>query len=189
MSNRVESGKAVFLDRDGTINFDPGYISSPEQLVLLAGVGEALRSLQSAGYKLIVITNQSGVARGLIPAGKLDEIHARMNDLLKPHAVAIDEFFSCLHHPDDGCECRKPRPRMIQEAASKHGIDLKASVMVGDRFTDVEAGRNAGVGRLCLVRTGLGSRTELKLHEHHGERLVHFIGDSLQDVARWILNP
>lgn len=187
MSKRPQSGKAVFLDRDGTINHDPGYISDPATLEILPGAGAALARLQTAGYKLIVVTNQSGIARGIIPPGNLEKIHDRMNELLAPAGARIDAFYFCPHHPSEGCPCRKPGSQLITSACSELGLDPKESVMIGDRETDLQCGLNAGVGRVVLVRTGNGRKTEQLLRVYDLEDRIHFTGDSLQDVATWIL--
>lgn len=175
--------KAVFLDRDGTINVDPGYLNRPEQLELLPRVGEGLRSLKEAGYLLVVVSNQSGVGRGLIQPDAIPLIHQRLQDLLQAFDVQIDHFELCFHRPEQECECRKPKPKLILDAARKLGIDLAASYMVGDKLSDLEAGNNAGCRGCILVRTGEGRNTEKALGK---TPLAHLIGDGLIDVAQWI---
>ena len=176
--------KAVFLDRDGTINEDPGYLNHPDRVVLLPGAGEALNALKKAGYLLVVVTNQSGVARGYIKLETLPLINDRINQKLSQWDVSLDVFQMCLHHPDENCPCRKPQPQMLLDAAQKHKIDLSQSFMVGDRISDLEAGKNAGCKAVALVRTGDGQKTELKLRPGDAD----FVGDSLLQVANWILN-
>ncbi|MFN7684140.1 MAG: D-glycero-alpha-D-manno-heptose-1,7-bisphosphate 7-phosphatase [Oligoflexia bacterium] len=174
--------KAVFLDRDGTLNEDPGYINHPDLMKLLPGVGQALRMLKDAGYFLVIVSNQSGVGRGIIPPGELPKIHIRMEELLAPSGVRIDAYSLCTHRPEDGCPCRKPSPKLILDAASELNIDLGRSFMVGDKVVDLEAGRAAGTSGVCLVLTGHGKETS-KLSGH----LADFIGHDLTEVARWIL--
>lgn len=178
---------AVFLDRDGTLNVDPGYINAPEKLVVMPKIAEALSKLKNAGYHLIVVTNQSGVGRGLIQEPDLLKIHRHLNDQISTQNVCIQDFTYCVHLPDFKCECRKPGPKLILDAAAKHRIDLSRSVMVGDRASDVMAGRRAQCGRVALVRTGDGRHTEAELSDEF-EKKPDFIGDSLYEVADWILS-
>lgn len=189
MANPSTSGKAVFLDRDGTLNHDPGYIRAPDQLTLISGIPEALKRLKSAGFRLIVVTNQSGVARGLIPPDALSQIHNRLNEILRPEQVQIDHFMVCVHHPDENCLCRKPKPQLLLEASQQFQIDLTTSYMVGDRPKDIQAGRLAGCKSSVLVRTGFGSQSEQDLNAGKLSKVGHpdFIADSLVEVADWIL--
>ena len=180
-----EPRKAVFLDRDGTLNDDPGYINDPNIIKLFPGVGDALLRLKKAGYLLIVVSNQSGVGRGLIKETALPLINDRLNQLLKPSGVKIDHFELCYHHPDKNCECRKPKPKMILDAAKKFNVALSASFVVGDKESDLHAGRNAACKAVALVRTGNGQDTEKKVK---GNGLADFIGDSLGSVVDWILD-
>lgn len=173
--------KAVFLDRDGTLNEDPGYLSDPAQLKLLPGVPKALAELKAAGFLLVVVSNQSGVGRGLIRPEALPEIHKKLNVLLSPD-VQIDHFELCIHHPDDDCECRKPKPKLIRDAAAKLGVDISQSFMVGDKISDLGAGKTAGCKASILVRTGEGRAAEEKTAP--GDLVV----DSLTEAVAMILN-
>ncbi len=175
--------KAVFLDRDGTLNEDPGYINHPSLMKLLPGVGEALASLKAAGFELIVVSNQSGVGRGIIPPHELPKIHARMDELLSHWGVQMDFYSLCTHRPEEGCPCRKPSPQLLIDGAKERGVDLKRSYMVGDKVVDLEAGRAAGVRGVALVRTGHGKETEAS-----SSALADFIGADLRAVASWILS-
>ena len=175
--------KAIFLDRDGTINEDPGYLSDPAQLKLLPGVGKALADLKAAGFLLIVVSNQSGVGRGLIQLEALSEIHKRLNEFLAPSGVKIDHFELCFHHPDDDCNCRKPKPQLILDAAKKLSVDVSRSYMIGDKVSDLHAGRNAGCVMSILVRTGEGKGSEQML----GSNTDFTICDSLPAAAELIL--
>lgn len=174
--------KAVFLDRDGTINEDPGYLNDPEKVRLFPEVRDALAELRKAGFRLIVITNQSGVARGLVQPESLPKIHARINELLGENAQ-LEHFEICLHHPDTDCACRKPKPKLILDAARALGIDVSRSYMIGDRPKDVLAGRAAGCKGSLMVRTGHGAEEERLLKPGEAD----FIGDSLRQAADWIL--
>ena len=138
--------KAVFLDRDDTINDDVGHCSRPEDIKLLPGVSKALRRLNEAGFLTVLITNQSVIGRGMTDEKGLERIHDKMKaDLLATGGGVIDDIFFCPHLPDEGCECRKPKPLMGIRAIEKHSIDVSVSYMVGDSDKDVEFGRNIGV--------------------------------------------
>ncbi len=147
--------KAIFLDRDGTVNKYVGFLKSIDDLVLLDGVSEAIKMINKSGYLAIIITNQPVIARGEVSWEELTEIHNKMETLLGNEGAYIDDIFCCPHHPDRGyagertvykkvCDCRKPKPGLILQAAKKYNIDLHESWMVGDSFSDMEAGRNAG---------------------------------------------
>lgn len=179
---RLNLRPAVFLDRDGTINDDPGYLSDPKHMKLLPAVGSALFRLQKEGYKLIVISNQSGVGRGLIAREMLPKINAELDRQLAEFKVKLDHYELCVHHPDQNCECRKPKPKLILDAARKLRIDLSRSFMVGDKVSDLGAGRAAGVRGVALVRTGDGKRSEKEISQSDAD----FVGDKLADVAVWI---
>ncbi len=173
--------KAVFLDRDGTLNEDPGYLSRPEQLKLRPGVQAAVARLKTAGFLLVVVSNQSGVGRGLIEEKQLRRIHNELDRLLG--VSRIDHYEMCIHHPDERCDCRKPKPKLILDAATHLGIDLTASYMVGDKASDVRAGIAAHCRGSILVRTGEGSRNEADLLS--GE--AAFIAEDLGSAVKWIL--
>ncbi len=144
--------RAVFLDRDETLNKDPGYISQPAQVELYPGVAQGLYRLKDAGFLLIVVSNQSGVARGHITWDQLKSVNDRLNELLILEAkVKIDHFEICPHHPHDFCECRKPKPLLITAAAKKYDIDVARSYMIGDRDTDLDAGRAAGCAQVFQI--------------------------------------
>ncbi len=181
---------AVFLDRDGTINKEIGYITRPEDLVLIKGVPEAIRLLNSQGFLVIVVTNQSAVARGYMDEETLGRIHKRLSELLEMKRAVIDGFYYCPHHPNEGkngymaiCSCRKPRPGLIQQAANELNVDLSASFMIGDTLRDLEAGIRAGV-RPVLVLTGKGKSTLSELPEGM-RRKVHVEADLLS-ACKWI---
>jgi histidinol-phosphate phosphatase family protein len=183
LADVIGGREAVFLDRDGTINDDPGYLSHPDQMQLLPDVGPALASLQNAGYKLVIVSNQSGVGRGIIERDNLPRIHARMEELLKPHGVRIAHYGLCIHRPEEDCECRKPKAKLITDTARALGVDVARSFMVGDKHSDLIAGHTAGCRASILVRTGQGADTESSLKP--GE--ATFIADSLPGAAKWIL--
>ncbi len=143
--------RAIFLDRDGVINEDRGYVHKIEDFIFLSGVFEALRAFLDMGYKLFIVTNQSGIGRGYYSEDDFKKLTDWMLDELAKKKIAIEEVFYCPHHPDEGCGCRKPEPGMIWEAAKKYGIDLKNSWMIGDKPSDIEAAKRAGVGSQILI--------------------------------------
>lgn len=179
---RSERRPAVFLDRDGTLNRELDYLSDPEQFELLPGVAPALRALAEAGFALVVVTNQSGVARGLFSETRLLEIHRRMQQLLCAQGVQLDGIEYCPHHPQVGgaayrrnCTCRKPLPGMLERAALTLGLELGASWIIGDSWRDLEAGEHVGA-RGILVRTGKGAEQERQL-EARGARMPIVVDD------------
>jgi len=151
---------AVFLDRDGTINVERDYLSDPEQLELIPGAGPAIHALNDAGLPVIVVTNQSGIARGMLDTARLDRITARLDELLAAEGASVLATYHCPHHPEYAerldCECRKPRPGMLLRAAREHGLDLERSWIVGDSLRDLSAGEAVGA-RGILVETGKGA--------------------------------
>lgn len=156
--------RAVFLDRDGTINVEVQYLSKVEEFQLIPGVPLALKRLKDAGFLLVVVTNQSGIGRGLYDEEALQKIHEHMHEDLAQYGINIDACYFCPHHPEHAtgdyrreCACRKPLPGMLEQAAADLDIDLSRSYMIGDKLGDVQAGLNAGCTSL-LVLTGYGSK-------------------------------
>ena len=146
--------KAVFLDRDGTVVVDRAYLDNVEGIELLPGVGEALARLAAKGFLLVLISNQSGVGRGYYSREMVDAQHVRLSELLANFSVAFDSIEICPHAPWDNCSCRKPKPGLLKQAASNLQIDLRRSFMVGDKESDVMAGKQAGcqtifLGEIC----------------------------------------
>jgi D-glycero-D-manno-heptose 1,7-bisphosphate phosphatase len=151
--------RAIFLDRDGTVISEKEYLADPDLVELVPGAIDALRLFRNAGYKLIIVTNQSGIARGLYTLEDYRAVEARVERVLAENGVELDGVFFCPHHPEitGSCECRKPGLGMYREAEQKLGIDLASSVYIGDRIKDV-APAVALAGRGILVRTGYGAR-------------------------------
>ena len=151
--------RAAFLDRDGTIIRDADYLADPERVELLPGAVDGMRRLAAAGYALVVVTNQSGIARGLYTEADFHAVQRRLEQVLGEAGIALDAVFHCPHHPDftGACDCRKPQLGMYRSAAARLGIDLAASVYIGDRLKDVEPALATG-GRGFLVRTGYGAK-------------------------------
>lgn len=176
---------AVFLDRDGTINEEMGYINHPDRFRLLPHSAAGIARLNRAGLLVVVATNQSGVARGYFPSSLIPEIHGLMQQLLAQQQARVDAIYVCQHAPDADCPCRKPQPGLLHQAAKDWDIDLGRSYVVGDRFKDIQLAARVGA-RGILVLTGYG-RGELEYYE--GERLVepHYVAADLRDAADWIL--
>lgn len=151
---------AVFLDRDGTLMRDVDYCGDPKDVDLLPGVSEAMRALKDRGYKLIVITNQSGIGRGYFNHEQYRAVEAELSRRIGD--AVIDATYYCPHLPDAGCKCRKPSPEMIFQAAREHDVDLARSFFIGDKRSDLDCGRAAGV-KTILVRTGYGKNLEANL--------------------------
>lgn len=155
--------RVIFLDRDGTLNEEVNYLHRPEDLKILDGVPEALRKFKEHGYRLVVVTNQAGVARGYYTEADVEALHRYMNEILAPLGAEIDWFFYCPHHPEHGigkyktvCRCRKPDTGMFEQAEQLFEVDKAGSWMIGDKLIDVQAGKNYGV-RTVLVGTGYGA--------------------------------
>jgi|UniRef100_A0A7C5AN49 D-glycero-D-manno-heptose 1,7-bisphosphate phosphatase len=176
---------AVFLDRDGTINEEMGYINHLSRFILLPRAALAIRRLNEAGFRLVVITNQSGAARGYFAPSLVEEVHARMQALLQAEGAQVDAIYACLHSPDEGCPCRKPKPGLIWQAARELGLDLGCSYLVGDRYLDIQTAINAGV-RGVLVLTGYG-RGEYEHRSGTWPVPPAYIAEDLWDAAQWII--
>ncbi|WP_305043773.1 D-glycero-beta-D-manno-heptose 1,7-bisphosphate 7-phosphatase [Geoalkalibacter sp.] len=168
--------RAVFLDRDGTINVEKDYLFRPADFEFIPGAPEAIARLNRDGYLVVVVTNQSGVARGFFGIEEVRLLHEHLQRRLAAQGAAVDAFYLCPHHPEQGlgpykidCDCRKGQPGMLLQAAAEHGIDLTRSFMVGDKLADVQAGRRAGC-RSLLVLTGYGREDAKKLQP--GEAVV-----------------
>ncbi|MBN2640316.1 MAG: HAD family hydrolase [Victivallales bacterium] len=171
-----EKPKACFLDRDGVIIEEKNYLGDPDGVEILPGVPEALKMLKDEKFLLIVISNQSGVARGYFDLAAVDAVNARINKLLRGEGVELDAFYTCPHHPEhDGvCPCRKPAPGMIEQAVKDFNIDLKHSFLVGDKRSDVEAAVNAGIPGI-MVMTGHGKAQTVSADTSLAPDLLHAV--------------
>jgi D,D-heptose 1,7-bisphosphate phosphatase len=160
----VTARRAVFLDRDGTVIADADYLADPERLALIPGADAAIRRLEDAGYAVVLVTNQSGIARGLYSEADYRAVAARLHQVLAAAGARVTGTYYCPHHPDfDGpCECRKPGTGLYLRAAREHELDPAASWYVGDKLSDLLPARALG-GRGILVRTGYGAETEDRL--------------------------
>jgi D-glycero-D-manno-heptose 1,7-bisphosphate phosphatase len=137
-------GRVVILDRDGTIVADRHYLSEPEQLEFLAGAVDGLRAMQERGHRLIVVTNQSGVGRGLFTIEQMNAVHERLRTMVSAVGIRIDGIYACPHSPDAGCGCRKPEPGLVAQAAAELRFDPRHAVVIGDKDSDVELGKRIG---------------------------------------------
>jgi len=202
---------AVFLDRDGTINEEVGFLDSLEKLHLVRGAAEAIRLVNESGMKAVVVTNQSGVARGFFTEAFVDEVHAHLREMLRKEGAFLDGIYFCPHHPTEGrgrylrsCDCRKPSPGLLIRAADELSLDPERSYMIGDTLTDMGAASRSGA-RGILVRTGCGVEAAASLDTAEGPegkspgdevlpprgaeallRPAHIAGDILAAV-RWLL--
>ncbi len=184
--------RAVFLDRDGTLNEEVGYVNHIERFHLLPRTGQAIRLLNQHEWKAVVITNQSGVARGYFPESLVHQIHQTMQDLLKKEGAHLDGIYYCPHHPDIGipqyrqkCRCRKPATGLIEEAVKELDLDPLRSYMVGDRGADIEFGRRVGA-KAILVLTGYG-RGEWEYSRGQWKVKPDYVAEDLLEAVQWIL--
>ncbi len=171
----------VYLDRDGTINDDPGYLSDPDDLVLFPGAAGAVKKLNDAGLTVALITNQSGIGRNLLTEEDLAKVHERLAELLKAEGARLDGIYFCPHLPNHGCECRKPAPGLVKMASEELGLAGQASYMVGDKFADMRLAEKIGA-RGVLVLTGFGTVTR-----DNAEARPAFIAADLTGAVDWIL--
>jgi D-glycero-D-manno-heptose 1,7-bisphosphate phosphatase len=184
--------RAFFIDRDGTLNEDIGYVSTPDELVLYPWAAEAVRLVNESGFKAIVITNQSGIARGMYSEQTLGAIHERLIAELARDGARIDAVYYCPHHPEIGaadyrkaCDCRKPRTGMLDEAASEYNIELTRSFVIGDKSSDILLAENAGA-QSALVLTGYGRET--LAHPERWPCQPSFVAENLLLAVRQILD-
>ena len=180
--------EAIFLDRDGTINEEVGYLSSLAQLMLYPQAARAIKMINVSGMKSIVVTNQSGVARGYFTAALVADVHMKIQSLLASHQAHLDAFYYCPHHPEgqgiyrQECNCRKPEPGMLLTAAQDMGIDLGRSYLIGDTRKDMQAGLKAGA-KAVLVRTGYGREAEAECSDIG----LNYVADDILAAVIWIM--
>lgn len=186
--------KIVFLDRDGTINEEVEYLHKPTDLVILTGVSDALRRLKEHGFKLVVVTNQAGVARGYYGEEDVVSLHEYLNKLLLKEGAGIDRFFYCPHHPVHGigkygreCHCRKPETGMFEMAEEYFQVDKAHSYMIGDKLLDTEAGRRYGVSTV-LVGTGYGRELYNSMTGEQEKESFDAYAATMKEAVDWILN-
>jgi D-glycero-D-manno-heptose 1,7-bisphosphate phosphatase len=188
----MEKKRAIFMDRDGTLSHEVGYINDLSRMRPYAFSAEAVQLINRSDWLAIVVTNQAGVARGYFTEELVKEVHQRMESILATGGAKLDDIFYCPHHPRAGeppyrrnCECRKPKPGMLLKAAEKHNIDLFRSVMVGDKISDVEMAKANGMAGV-LVLTGYG-RGELTYQSDNWQVQPDFIAENLLEAVKWIL--
>jgi len=175
MTRRDDARRFVLLDRDGTIIVDQGYLSDPAGVEMIEGAAVALRRLADLGMGLAIVTNQSGVGRGLFDADSVVRVHERLTRLLESEGVFLDGIFVCPHAPDDGCACRKPGTELAERAAAELGFTPGESFVIGDKASDIGLGVALGATTI-LVRTGNGATTETQRHcrpDHIVDDLPH----------------
>jgi D-glycero-D-manno-heptose 1,7-bisphosphate phosphatase len=180
-----ENCSAVFLDRDGTLIEEKEYLSDPEGVELVPGVGLALRKLMDAGYRLVVVTNQAGIGRGYYTEADMHAVNERLIHLLEGDGVRLDGIYFAPEAPGQPSRGRKPKPQFLLDARDALGIRLEDSFMVGDKRSDLECGWNAGIRQSILVRTGYGSELEAQLGADAARTVVL---DDMTAAAEWILH-
>jgi D-glycero-D-manno-heptose 1,7-bisphosphate phosphatase len=176
---------AVFLDRDGTIAEEVGYLNHASRFRMFPWVAGALQRLNQAGFPLVVVTNQSGVGRGYFPESLVHEVNQLMTRQLSKSGAKVDAIYYCPHTSSENCNCRKPRTGMLERAAREHALDLQRSFVVGDRYGDIELARNVRA-RGILVRTGYGEG-ELAWHAAKWPTQPDFVAQDLAEATDWIL--
>jgi histidinol-phosphate phosphatase family protein len=190
-----QNSPAVFLDRDGTINEEVGYLDHTDKLVLIPAAFEAVRLINESGMKAVVVTNQAGVAKGLFTEDFVRATNDRIQSLLLKQGARIDRFYYCPHHPTDGadpyrklCDCRKPEPGLLKQAAADLDIDLGRSYMIGDRYRDIETAHRAGAkGALVMTGYGRDSMQSVGPDRANDFNQPDFIATDVLDAVRWIL--
>ena len=170
----------VFIDRDGTLIEEKNYLSDPDGVVMIPGSAQAICKLQAAGAKVVVISNQAGVGRGYFGVEVVHAIHQRIQEMLQKEGCQIDAFYFCPHHPDDGCDCRKPRLGLFRRAAADFNMPLSGA-MIGDNHSDIEAGVTAGLTTI-LVRTGYGEKIAAS-----DQPAPHHVAANLSAAAAWYI--
>lgn len=174
----------VFLDRDGTINEEVSYLGHPDLLSLISGAAEAIRLLNEADMLAIVVSNQSGVGRGYFSTATVEAIHQRLAKQLAIHGAYVDAIYYCPHHPSEGCNCRKPKTGMLVRAARDYRIDMQRAFVVGDKVSDLDAGRQVGC-KTVLVLTGYGEQA--RETSNNTSFQPDYISTDLYDAVKWIL--
>jgi D-glycero-D-manno-heptose 1,7-bisphosphate phosphatase len=175
--------RAIFLDRDGTLNVDRNYLSNPAELEIIPGTSAALRRLMDIGFLLFIVTNQSGIGRGYYTLGDMHAVNDRLCEELAKDGIRFEKIYYAPESPEEPSRGRKPSPQFLFDARDEFGVDLSQSYMVGDKLIDVECGWNAGVKKSILVRTGYGAEVEKK---HADKMAAVAVFNNVADAVGWI---
>lgn len=177
--------KAVFIDRDGTINRDTHYIGDPDNFFMYEGVGEGVRRLKEEGYLIIVVTNQSGISRGYFTEEDLKRVHKKMEYEFKTFGVKLDGIYYCPHHPDDNCMCRKPNTGLFEKAIVVHDIDVTKSFMIGDKELDIVAGKKVGLKTILVPEEG--NCEKMINNINNWLYIPDYVANNIFDAVEWLL--
>ena len=180
----IPPGTAIFVDRDGTLNQDSGYVTTPEQLVLFPGVPEAIARLNQLGALVIMVTNQSAIGRGMMTLDDLEAIHTRLSALIRPYGASIDGIFSCPHRPQDGCECRKPNTGLIDQAVDRFALDLSRCYLVGDKRSDLEVAQKVAVPGVLVMTSPYSAEAVIARDE--GKVPIEYVANTFAQAVVWI---
>jgi D-glycero-D-manno-heptose 1,7-bisphosphate phosphatase len=189
MNKKNAKTAAVFLDRDGTICEEVGYLSNEKDLSLIPGASRAIELINQAGWKVIIISNQSGIARGYMNSEEVDRVNQKLLEMLEAEGAQIDGVYYCPHHPQGNppyniqCDCRKPGAELLERAASDHHLALDKSIMVGDKYSDVETAIRLNIPGI-LLRTGFGEG-EIRKYEQQWEQAPDYIAGDLLEAIEW----
>lgn len=175
----------VFIDRDGTLNLDSGYITTPEELVLFPGVVESIARLKQTGTRVVLVTNQSAIARGMMNVDDLHIIHQKLQNELKRGGGWLDGMFFCPHQPSDGCQCRKPNPGLIEQATSGLGLNVSRSYMVGDKIIDMQLANEVGSIAILVMTSDFSQQAVYAMAKE--EIHVAFVASSFSKAVDWII--
>lgn len=175
--------RAVFIDRDGTINVNVGYIDHPDDFHMYPGVVEGIKLLKKKGYKIIVVTNQSGIGRGYFVEENLDDIHHKMNNELSTNGTTVDAIYYCPHHPDENCDCRKPKTGLLEQAIKDLKINIKESFIIGDRMLDIEAGDKIGCKTVLVPE----DKDKVAIEMRESNVKPDCVCDDFYSGVKWIL--
>lgn len=191
--SKQNKNRAIFLDRDGTVTEEVGYVNDPNRLTLLPRAAKAIKLINHSPFKAILTTNQAGVARGYFPESMVIKVNKWLETLLMIEGAFLDKIYYCPHHPDTGkkpyrskCGCRKPRPGMLLKASRDFSLDLSLSYVIGDKLSDIEFAKNAGA-RSIIVKSGYG-KGELKLNRLYSAMRPLFVAEDLLEAVLWIFS-
>ena len=192
MNQKKSNTAAVFLDRDGTVCQEVGYLSDENKVRLIPGAVQAIRMINQAGWKAIIISNQSGIARGYMNSGEVERVNQRLLDMLADEGARIDGVYYCPHHPKGNapyniqCNCGKPGAELLHRATKEHQLALDSSIMIGDKYSDVETAIRLKIPGI-LVRTGFGEG-EIEKYKEHWNQAPDYIARDLLDAIEWWFN-